>query len=235
MPEGIVVRIAALWTRLEVMEKERRFDGQAYPEGMSRFPFRLTGQGFFPGGDGLWRDEERIAQASPGFITVNGVMFLGNDFGTFRSYEKLRRKGFENPLTWRHVKRRVARAGLHPSLTFFTNAVMGLRNEGRALDKKNWDTVPVFKKFCREFLIFQIETLRPKLIVVMGPTPKATLDSLGAGDHFASGRFPVLQFGSHKATIYHSTHPYGDFNFPEERKIRDGLELRDAWTYAQQI
>jgi hypothetical protein len=94
--------------------------------------------------------------------------------------------------------------------------------------------VPVFKNFCREFLIFQIETLRPKLIVVMGPNSKSTLDSLAVGSHIPSSRFPRLQSGSHKTTIYYGTHPYGDFNFSEERKISDGLELRDAWALAQQ-
>jgi hypothetical protein len=215
------------------MEEQKRFNGQAYPAGMSCFPFRLAGQGFFPGGDGLWRDESMVAQQSPGLITAKGVMFLGNDFGTCMTFEKLRKNGFENPLTWKHVKRRVARAGLDPSLTFFTNAVMGLRNGGSALDRKDWDAMPHFKGFCREFLAFQIETIQPKLIVVMGPTPKSTLDSLALGNSIDSDRFPVIQFGGHKATIYYSTHPYGDFNFDEARKIRDGLELRDAWAFAQ--
>jgi len=160
-------------------------------------------------------------------------MFLGNDFGTCKTYEKLHKKGFENPLTWKHIKRRVERAELNPSLTFFTNAVMGLRNDGSALDKKDWDAAPLFKNFCREFLVFQIETLQPKLIVVMGPTPKSTLESLTAGSRIASGRFPRIQFGNCKSTIYYSTHPYGDFNFDEARKISDGLELREAWYSAQ--
>ncbi|HWG19430.1 MAG TPA: hypothetical protein VG225_02800 [Terracidiphilus sp.] len=234
MSKETSVSVATLWKRLQDMENEKRFNGQAYPEGMSYFPFRLTGQGFFPGGDGLWRDDADIARESPGVITINGIMFLGNDFGTCQSYERLRKKGFENPLTWKHVKCRVSRAGLPQSLTFFTNAVMGLRKEGSALEKKNWDEVPAFAKFCREFLIFQIETLRPRLIVVMGPIPKSTLDSLAVGSKVCSGRFPLMQFGSHKATIYYGSHPYGDFNFSEERKIRDGLELEDAWGFARQ-
>lgn len=233
MCEESTVSVTTLWTRLHAIEEEGRFDGRAYPDGMSAFPFRLTGQGFFPGGDGLWRDDARVAESSPGLIRANGIMFLGNDFGTSRSYERLRKKGFENPLTWKHVKLRVTRADLHPSLTFFTNAVMGLRTCGSALDKRTWDAVPVFKNLCREFLTFQIETLQPKLIVVMGPGPKSTLDSLALGSNVRSGRFPLIQFGRHKATVYYSTHPYGDFNFSDERKVRDGLELRDAWHDAQ--
>jgi hypothetical protein len=214
------------------MDAEKRFDGRAYPAGMSCFPFRLTGQGFFPGGDGLWRGDAELAQASPGLVAVGGIMFLGNDFGTCKSYEKLRKKGFENPLTWKHVKQRVVRADLPSSITFFTNAVMGLRDQGTALDKKDWDRVPRFKAFCHEFLVYQIETLQPRLIVVMGPTPRMTLDSLAVGTTVASGRFPKMRVGSHPATVYFSTHPYGDFNFDEERKSRDASELRDAWAQA---
>ena len=223
----------SLWKRLQSMEEEKRFDGRAYPVGMSCFPFRLVGQGFFPGGDGLWRDDAQLAQSSQLLVAMEGIMFLGNDFGTIKSYEKLRKKGFENPLTWKHVKRRVERAELPSSLTFFTNAVMGLRDEGTALDKKDWDGLPRFKEFCREFLVFQIETLQPRLIVVMGPTPQMTLDSLAVGTTVASGMFPTIRVGSHVTTAYFTTHPYGDFNFDDGRKNRDASELRDAWCQAQ--
>ncbi|HEY1255361.1 MAG TPA: hypothetical protein VGF01_11310 [Terracidiphilus sp.] len=233
MSDEKVVNVSDLWTHLRGMEEEKRFNGQAYPAGMSCFPFRLTGQGFFPGGDGLWREEDHIFKSSSGLVATRGIMFLGNDFGTCKSYERLRKKGFENPLTWKHVKRRIARAELPSSLTFFTNAVMGLRDGGTALEKKDWDAVPLFKNFCREFLIFQIETLQPKLIVVMGTVPKATLDSLAIGTAVASERFPKLKIGNNMTTVYYSTHPYGDFNFDDVRKVRDGLELRDAWTQAQ--
>lgn len=145
--ESSAINVNALWNRLQSMEEEQRFDGRSYPAGVSSFPFRLTGQGFFPGGDGLWRDDSQLAHASPGLIAPSGVMFLGNDFGTVQSFQKLRRRGFENPLTWKHLKRRVERAGLPPSFTFFTNALMGLRSGGTALETKDWEGAPRFKLF----------------------------------------------------------------------------------------
>lgn len=232
MCEQKAVRVAELWERLDSMELEKRFEGRAYPSGMSSFPFRLSGQGFFPGGDGIWRDDTQISQKSSGLVAVGGAMFLGNDFGTLKSYERLRKKGFENPLTWKHVKRRVGRTDVTTSATFFTNAVMGLREDGTALEKKDWDALPQFRAFCREFLKFQIETLRPRLIVVMGPNPKKTLDSLSVGMITSTGRFPNFQVGDHVTTLYFSTHPYGDFNFDEARKTSDGSELQNAWTHA---
>jgi hypothetical protein len=234
MSDDKIVSVFSLWDRLRTMEEEKRFDGRAYPAGMACFPFRLKGQGFFPGGDGLWRENAQIAQASAGQVSVDGIMFLGNDFGILKSYEKYRVSGFEDPTkTWKRVKERIVRAKLPKSLAFFTNAVMGLRDEGKALDKKDWDGEPRFRAFCREFLVYQIETTRPRLIVVMGPVPRATLDSLAVGTVVESGRFPRMRIGSQVTSVYFSSHPYGDFNFDEERKSRDGSELREAWDHAQ--
>lgn len=233
MSEENLLSVNSLWLRLQAMEDEMRFDGLPYPKGMLRFPFRLTGQGFFPGGDGIWREDSRLAEASSGLITSGGVMFLGNDFGTLKSYERNRKKGYENPLTWKHVKQRVRRAGLHPSLTFFTNAVMGLRENGTALDKKNWNDAPLFRSFCREFLAYQIEILKPRLIVVMGSTPRLTLDSLAVGTRSDSGKRARMKIGNHVADLFFATHPYGDFNFGRERRDREGAELLAAWEQAQ--
>jgi hypothetical protein len=211
------------------MEAERRFDGREYPAGMCPFPFRLTGQGFFPGGDGLWRQDSELAQPSTGVLPQGGIIFLGNDFGTLQSYLKLRAKGYENPLTWKHLKQRVRDAGLPQGLTFFTNAVLGLRKEGKALDKKDWATMPGFADFCRRFLIYQIELLRPKLVVVLGPQSRATFDVL-AQDRKSDGQFPRAKIGNHTTSVHYSTHPYGDFNFTADRKTHEAARLREVWT-----
>jgi hypothetical protein len=199
---------------------------------MCAFPFHLSGQGFFPGGDGLWRSDSEIAKSTLGTLPRGGAMFVGNDFGTITSYEKLRAKGFENPLTWKHVKERIRRAAIPEDLTFFTNAVMGLRTEGKALDKKDWSKMPLFADFCREFFLFQIEAVKPRLVVVMGPNPRTTLESLAVATTVVNGAFPAVKIGSHNTTIYYSTHPYGDFNFSEKRKAEVGATLSQAWIVA---
>lgn len=233
MFEEELVSVGSLWDRLLSMEAEKRFDGRPYPAGMSSFPFRLKGQGFFPGGDGLWREDDQLAQASSGMVPLGGIIFLGYDFGTVRSFEKLRKKGYENPLTWKHVKQRVKRADLASSVMFFTNAVMGLRDAGTALEKKNWDATPKFRAFCGEFLVYQVEITKPRLVVVMGPDSRKTVECLAVGKTVAPGRFPKMQIGNQLVTVYFSTHPYGDFNFDDGRKNRDAIELRDAWERAQ--
>jgi hypothetical protein len=63
-------------------------EGKPYPDGMAPFLGRLTGQGFFPGGDGLWRDDSRIKLSSTSPFPIGGIMFRGNDFGTLQTFEK---------------------------------------------------------------------------------------------------------------------------------------------------
>lgn len=112
------IEVGQLWAQIELMENQRRFHGLAYPEGQGPFPFKLTGQGFFPSGDGLWREDNELSVESSKKIRREGVMFLGNDFGTLRSYESLRLKGFENPVTWKNLKSRVRRAKIPPNYAF---------------------------------------------------------------------------------------------------------------------
>jgi hypothetical protein len=208
--------VSSLWEKLAEMESEFRFDGRQYPVGTTKFPFRLTGQGFFPGGDGLWRDDDCLESPSDGVLPDNGVIFLGSDFGTLKSFAKLR--GFENPLTWRHLKARVNAAGVPHDRVFCTNAFLGLREDSRALDPRDWMSMPEFCQFCAEFLRFQLHQLRPRLLVLMGPHAQAAFDRLGAGDPMPSS------FG-----ILRTTHPYGDFNFTPERRMAEAKLLAESW------
>lgn len=204
-----------LWTRLEELENEKRFGGRAYPEGMCSFPFRLTGQGFFPGGDGLWRDDSRLAESNPGALPEAGVVFIGNDFGTLNSFRKLQARGYENVPTWRHVKARVIRAGIPPKSTFFTNAIVGLRQNGNALDKRSWQSMPEFASFCGEFLRFQLSKLNPRLAVVMGPD---------AGTAFRS-----FIGGNCACRVLFARHPYADFGLETDVLEAEIAALTEAW------
>jgi hypothetical protein len=210
--------VMTLWAKLESMEREERFDGAAYPVGMARFPFRLKGQGFFPGGDGLWRDEGHLSESSTGKVVQNGVVFLCNDFGTLNSYEKLQAKGFENVPTWRNIKKRAIEAQLPVDRLFFSNTIMGLRKEGTALTKRSWKKMPKFAEFCGEFLRFQLRTVKPRLIVVMGPEARESFDAFGKSS-----------FAGH---VLYTTHPYADFNFSPARLAADVAILRNAWQAA---
>src|SRR5579859_6771598 len=134
----IFSEVELLWKRIHELETECRFAGKPYPNGMAVFPGRLTGQGFFPGGDGLWREDNSIKFSLTAPFPVGGIMFLGNDFGTLKSFKKVLPRGYEDVPTWRHLRQRLNKATIPGEIGFYTNAVLGLRTDKNALGKTDW-------------------------------------------------------------------------------------------------
>ena len=185
--------VETLWAELERLEK----GGLPYPEGddgMAPFPGCLMGQGFFPGGDGLWRDDPKDTNRPP--VPIGGILYLGNDFGRVDTFESTLERGHEldSLLTWKYLKKRIKRAEiLNPDvrgeLGFYTNAVLGLRKNAEQVTEKNvktddprpwnkpewWKERNNFARSCRKFLEFQLETIQPRLVVILGPSPRFAL------------------------------------------------------------
>jgi hypothetical protein len=115
--------------------------------------------------------------------------------------------GVENPLTWKHLKERIRRADLPKAEIFCTNGIVGLRSSdgAKALDKRIWQNDASFMDFCREFFEYQMEVLKPRLIVVLGPTAKSTL----------------LSFARITPEVGNT--------FSDNRKAADAVALRAAW------
>ncbi|HWR35374.1 MAG TPA: hypothetical protein VN622_05835 [Clostridia bacterium] len=237
-----------LWERIRQMEGECPFNGKPYPEGMAPFPGKLTGQGFFPGGDGLWRDDTELTAPSKSPMPIGGIMFLGNDFGTLQSYETTLTRGYENPPTWRNLKQRLAKTDIPGNVGFYTNAILGLRTTNKALDSMNWNGHRAFAAFCREFLEFRIETMKPRLIVVLGPKPKdavcadlpqpiiPSLAKWTARDLNAMSEDEAVQQGNWRGlrlTFMLTSHPYSDLGKTEAGKAEDARRLAKAWRVAQ--
>jgi hypothetical protein len=157
-------------------------------------------------------------------------MLVGNDLGTFAIYGKL--KSLENPPTRKNLRKRGRRAELLESEMFSTNAVMGLRPAGTALDKKAWQRMPLFLKYCQEFFVYPMETVAPRLVVVLGPIARTSVQALIHGEIVQSLDLSVARVGCHNALFLYSSHSYGDFNFSEERQDQDASSLRNAWQVA---
>jgi hypothetical protein len=239
--------IETLWNRISQLESELRFGGKPYPEGMAPFPGRLTGQGFFPGGDGLWRDDSRIKLASTSRFPVGGIMFLGNDFGTLQTFERTLRTGYENVLTWRNLKRRLIAAGIPGDVGFYTNAVLGLRTEKKAVDYLDWSRHPDFCQFCGDFLRLQLEAMRPRLLVVLGQRPKDTVCStLGAeipditawknrdlSAMAAADTIRAVEWRGMKLEVHVTSHPYSDFAKDDAARAATAERLKRAWESAR--
>ena len=212
------------------MEQEGRFAGAAYPLGMEPFPRRLTGQGFFPGGDGLWREGDSASLRGPSQcpFPVQGIMFLGNDFGSKVGFSRL---GIhENPPTWRHLRRRLELAEIPGHRCFFTNAFMGLRADRGALDRPI--VMDQYDTFCAEFLEFQILTQRPRLIVVLGDRPLGLLQKVISLATRPIGQPIWSEVASHRVLVVTVSHPYSDLNKTESGKAAEGMILRSAWKMA---
>lgn len=224
------VNVQVLWDKLSEMEDRLSFASKAYPDGMCAFPFRLRGQGFFPGGDGLWRCEGAEPEPTSGALPQDGVMFLGNDFGTLQSFQRLRNRGFENPPTWRHLKARVRLANIPPDRVFCSNVIVGLRNGAghSALTKKKWRTLAGFTTFCTEFLKFQITTVRPQLVVTLGPEAAGALAELnGTAQPRIAGEMTIGGVNTYALSM---PHPYGDFNLDDVRLKHNADVLSQAWS-----
>jgi hypothetical protein len=115
-----------------------------------------------------------------------------------------------------------------PARSFFTNAIMGLRSasDSKALDLSNCGGEPAFALFCREFLVYQIEALRPRLVVVLGPVARTSVESLGTIQK--TTRLPAATFGCHATAIHFTSHPYGDLGFTDSRRADEALALKNA-------
>jgi hypothetical protein len=168
--------IEILRQHINQLENELRFHGEPYPDGLVAFPGVLQGQGFFPGGDGLWR--ECPTDASSGRFPLGGIMVLGNDFGCLSNSDP-RSPGFmqcldrdyEDPPTW-GIKEALRRAGLPGDRCFFTNAYLGLRTALKTTGASPGVTDSEFQKICREFFEHQLVMQRPSLIVCLGHEPR---------------------------------------------------------------
>jgi hypothetical protein len=219
------MNVSRLWQQMERLENERRFDGAAYPDGLAPFPFRLSGQGFFPGGDGLWRD--KASASSTGELPTGGILFLAADSGTVESYNKLCNRGYQNELGWKNLRRCILEAGLPTNKIFCSNIYPGLRTDRRALGVYPAVRNPEFRLFSAELLRFQIEVLSPKLIVTLGPVPELFVHQF---HHLL-----VLRDGSRPAVLF-MPHPGRDSELLAPMRCHQlAGELREAWENAQPI
>jgi len=201
------------------------FEGRAYPDGIVPFPRTLIGQGFFPGGDGLWRDAKRLKQLSPCPFPRSGIMFLGNDFGSLDGFNKL--KLHENPPTWRFLRRRIELAGVSGALGFFTNAYLGLRSDRDALAHPISN--PRYRDLCAEFLDFQLQCQSPQLVVVLGDRPSELIEHVLGCVSASLGQLICASRSGNRIGILKVSHPYSDLNKTAESIEGEAETLRAAW------
>ncbi len=125
----------------------------------------IGGTAFFPGGSGLWRGVSPFGPM-PAHFPEAPLMFIAHNFDSIRAHDKSKIKGGEGGSTfWRNLLGYLQHANVNPGNCFFTNALMGLK-PGSAVG--DMPTVPGYEEECRQFLVRQIEIVKPSVIVALG-------------------------------------------------------------------
>ncbi len=103
-------------------------------------------------------------------------MILGHNFGDVEAMEDAAGRGMEDlrGATWRNLLLMLDEAQVSPSRCFFTNALMGLKDDGKGCRGSLPDD-PVYRQRCTEFLRFQIEAIQPGCVLVMGEDAQQAL------------------------------------------------------------
>ena len=139
-----------------------------WPPELDRVTKMVTGTAFFPGGQGLWESKSE-SESEPQFPDI---MVVAQDFSTTAEHRAMLegRACDLDSATWRNFLPFASAAGLDLRRCFFTNSIMGLRKVGPS-DGKN----PAYKRRNRgfvqathDYLRLQIQTIRPRLILVLG-------------------------------------------------------------------
>ncbi len=133
-----------------------------FPDGIEPIPKMINDTSFFPGGIGFF-DSKQV------YISPE-ILILGQDFSNVEEHKKMLDGKIKdiNSQTWKRMLLLLAEAGIDPNKCFYTNAFMGLRKEGSSVGKFIGFQYPGYLRNNDEFLKFQLDIIKPKLIIVMG-------------------------------------------------------------------
>ncbi len=189
-------------------------------EGVMPVSRMLPGVRFFPGGRGIWNDSPETPEAQ---LPIGGVMVVGQDWGDLAAYRQAKTEKTPTPLeenpTWKGLLERLTAAELPPGSCFFTNFYMGLREKtGKRIQFPGAKSAE-YAAACRNFLLEQINTVQPKLIILLGariPRRVAGLSeelnewqkckTASALDKNGALKTDV-RFGEHRTTVCWIIHP----------------------------
>lgn len=135
-----------------------------YPNGMDKCFAEVKRFSFFPGGTGLFENATNIRNRR--------IMVLGQDWGDEKSFKRAKDNSNENPLgnaTLGNLKRLIESV---PELSmkecFLTNVIMGVRQGAKSMGESPAFVDADFLYHCNEFLKFQVNLQKPKVILVCG-------------------------------------------------------------------
>lgn len=136
-----------------------------YPAGVSPVVGRIAGTAFFPGGDGLWKEEGVNDD-----LTIGGIMVVGHNFDNVSGFQQSLARGSEpvSCATWRNITMLLREANIVLTRCFFTNVYVGLMETASNVGKFPGAKSAAFRQQCVEFLQQQIALQQPSLILTLG-------------------------------------------------------------------
>jgi uracil-DNA glycosylase len=132
----------------------------------------LPGPAFFPEGRGI--DDSCVREG-----VKPTIMAIGHNFGCVSYRNKIDPGGREDDqATWRNLDALLIQAGCSPAQCFRTNWFIGLlpgdKQTGRFLLKRSRE----YEDACRALLLKQIEAIRPRAILLLGPEVASRIHTL---------------------------------------------------------
>lgn len=137
---------------------------EPYPDGVLPITERIPGTAFFPGGDGLWKEEGAIE------FPVGGVMVLGHNFDSEKGYHRslaVRKENLKGP-TWGRLDYLLGSAGIDMKACFFTNFFMGLKAGDKSTGEFPGMRDKEFVRRCQQFFLLQVSLMQPRMIITLG-------------------------------------------------------------------
>lgn len=204
-----------------------RFDH--YPENVSPVSEMCKTTAFFPGGRGLWMEDGENDFSLE-------ILILGQDFSTVDYHKELLlnkgKKDIDFP-TWRNlIKLFKVDAGIDLNYCFFSNVFMELRSGGKMTGKFSGFKDAEYVKRSVDNLLFQIATIKPKVIITLGMFAADMLSRTGAQElaDFKNGEVLKIKdeglklnvnINGNVCTVVALEHPSMRFLNVKRRKFRE--------------
>jgi len=140
---------------------------EPYPQGVCGTDERIAGTAFFPGGDGLWKEQKNIERPA---MPIGKIMVLGHNFDSVAGFRKSVAHGSENMKspTWRYLINFLHDTNINPNSCFYTNVYMGLISGGSNVGKFPGSKDKAFVSRCLSYLKEQLAVVQPLVVLVLG-------------------------------------------------------------------
>lgn len=147
------------------------------PAGTVPIPRLITDQiAFFPVGSGFFSS-----------TTTVDIFVIGQNFGNEAEYLQMQQGQFQDldTPTWKNLQRLLLKHGIKPERCFFTNSFPHLfAGNHNTVGKFPASRQQAYVQACADFLQYQINTLKPKLLLTLGSYVPHVIGFLQGFDHY---------------------------------------------------